>query len=148
MYRVYSNFFLFQVARELAEKTSNQQPNLETGTTARVLVGSAASEPSDVPANQSSSAVGIIASSSHDASANSVPTSAGPSRNVYVPSSSIVGMQNGATSTAIVSVTTKTEVPIVATDAGARRFSQIFTVLSCNLCCLSLFKFLLICCIR
>ncbi|OEL15899.1 Pre-mRNA-processing protein 40A [Dichanthelium oligosanthes] len=108
-----------KVARELAEKASNQQSNLETGMTASALVGSVASESSAVPANQSSSVVGVIACSSHDAVQNSPP---GPSHNVdNTSSSSIAGMQNGGTSTAVVSVTTSTEVPLVATDAGTSR---------------------------
>ncbi|OEL27724.1 Pre-mRNA-processing protein 40A [Dichanthelium oligosanthes] len=93
-----------KVARELAEKASNQQPDRETGTTAIPLVGSAASEPSTVPANQSSTADGLSASSAPDASANSFPP--GASHNVdNTSSSSIVGMQNGGISTAVVPVT-------------------------------------------
>ena len=119
---------LSQVARELAEKASNQQPDRESGIAASALVGSAASEPSTIPANQSSSAVGIIAPSSHDGSSNSAPPGAAPSHNVENTSSSIVGMQNGAPSTAVVPVATSTEVPLVATDAGASRFSHMFTI--------------------
>ncbi|XP_062212478.1 pre-mRNA-processing protein 40A-like [Phragmites australis] len=111
-----------KVARELAEKASNQQPDQETGTTAGALVGSTSAEPSTVPANQSSSAVGIIASSLHDASGNSVPPDAGPSNNVdNTSSSSNVSMQNGGPSTAVVPVTRSTEVTLVATDAGTSR---------------------------
>ncbi|CAD6262511.1 unnamed protein product [Miscanthus lutarioriparius] len=110
-----------KVARELAEKASNQQPERESGIAASALVGSAASEPSTIPANQSSSAVGIIAPSSHDGSSNSVPPGAAPSHNVENTSSSIVDMQNCGPSTAVVPVATSTEVPLVATDAGASR---------------------------
>lgn len=110
-----------KVARELAEKASNQQPDRETGITASALVGPTASELSTVPANQSSSAVGIIASSTHDASANSVPPGAGPSHSVGNTSSSIVGMPNGGPNSGAVVVTTSTEVPLVATDAGSSR---------------------------
>jgi len=121
-------FFLSQVARELAEKASNQQPDRESGIAASALVGSAASEPSTIPANHPSSAVGIIAPSSHDGSSNSVPPGAAPSHNVDNTSSSIVSMQNGGPSTAVVPVATSTEVPLVATDAGANRFSHMFTI--------------------
>ncbi|CAO2165121.1 unnamed protein product [Urochloa humidicola] len=114
-----------KVARELAERTSNQQPDRETGTTASALVGSAASEFSTVPANQCSSAVGIIAPSSLDALANSIPPGAGLSHNVDNTSSSIFGMQNGGTSTDAVSVTTNTEVPLVATDGRTGRNNYI-----------------------
>ncbi|XP_062200912.1 pre-mRNA-processing protein 40A-like [Phragmites australis] len=108
-----------KIARELAEKASNQQPDRETGTTAGALVGSASAEPSTVPANQSSSVVGIIASSSHDG--NSVPPGAVPSHNVdHTTSSSNVSMQNGGPSTSV-PVTTSTEVPLVATDSGTSR---------------------------
>ncbi|KAL6626892.1 hypothetical protein ACP70R_030618 [Stipagrostis hirtigluma subsp. patula] len=111
-----------KAARELAEKASNQQPDRDTGTTASALVGSASAEPSTVPANQSSSAVGTVASSSHDASANSVPPGAGTSHSVDNTSgSSNVIMQNGGPSTTVVPVTTSTEVPLVATDAGSSR---------------------------
>nr|XP_034580048.1 pre-mRNA-processing protein 40A isoform X2 [Setaria viridis] len=110
-----------KAARELAEKASNQQSDRETGTAA-ALVGSAASEPSTVPANQSSTAVGLIAPSAHDASANPVPPGPVPSHNVdNTSSSSTIGMQNGGTSTAVVPVPTSTEVKLVATDAGTSR---------------------------
>lgn len=118
----------FQAARELAEKASNQQSDRETGTAATALVGSAASEPSTVPANQSSAGVGLMASSTHDALANPVPPGAGSSHNVdNTSSSSVVGMQNGGPSTAV-SVTTSSEVQLVATDAGNSRFLQIFMI--------------------
>nr|CAB3504724.1 unnamed protein product [Digitaria exilis] len=107
-----------KAARELAEKASNQQSDRETGTTATALVGSTASEPSTVPANQSSTAVGLMASGTHDASANSVPPSAGSSHNVDNTTSSVAGMQNGGPSTA---VPVTTEVQLVATDAGSSR---------------------------
>lgn len=109
----------------MAEKASNQQSDRETGTTATALVGSTASEPSTVPANQSSTAVGLMASGTHDASANSVPPSAGSSHNVDNTTSSVAGMQNGGPSTA---VPVTTEVQLVATDAGSSRFLQIFTI--------------------
>ncbi|CAL4963334.1 unnamed protein product [Urochloa decumbens] len=109
-----------KVARELAERTLHQKPNRETGI-ASALVGSSSSEPSTVPANQCSSAVGIIAPSSHDASANSILPGAGLSHNVDNSSSSIFGMQNGGISTDAVSVTPNTEVPLVATDGGTSR---------------------------
>ena len=70
-----ATIFFIQAARELAEKVPNQQSDRETGTTA-------ASEPSTIPANQSSTAVGLIAPSAHDASANSVTPGAGASHNV------------------------------------------------------------------
>ncbi|CAO2183797.1 unnamed protein product [Urochloa humidicola] len=115
-----------KVARELAKRTSNQQPDQETGTTASALVGSAASKLSTVPANQCPSAVGIIAPSSRDALANSIRPGAGLSHNVdNTSSSSIFGMQNGGTSTDAVSVTTNTEVPLVATDGGTSRNNYI-----------------------
>ena len=63
-----ATIFFIQAARELAA-------DRETGTIA-------ASEPSTIPANQSSTAVGLIAPSAHDASANSVPPGAGASHNV------------------------------------------------------------------
>ncbi|CAL4949397.1 unnamed protein product [Urochloa decumbens] len=110
-----------KVAREMAERTLNQKPNRETGITASALVGSSASEPSTVPANHCSSAIGIIAPSSHDASSNSIPPGAGLSHNVDNSSSSIFGMQNGGMSTDAVSVTANTEVPLVATDGGTSR---------------------------
>jgi pre-mRNA-processing factor 40 len=43
-------------------------------------------------------------------------------------SSSIVGMQNGGSSTAVVPVAASTEVPLVATDAGSSRFSHALTI--------------------
>lgn len=109
------------------EKASNQQSDRETGTTA-------ASEPSTIHANQSSTAVGLITPSAHDASANSVPPGAGPSHNVdNTSSSSTVGKQNGGPNTAAFPVTTSTEVQLVATDAGTSRFLQTFTIFqSCN----------------
>ncbi|CAO2203660.1 unnamed protein product [Urochloa humidicola] len=111
-----------KVARELAERTLNQQPNRGTGITASALVGSSAFEPSTVPANESSSAVGIIAPSSHDESANSNPPGAGLSHNAdNTSSSSIFGMQNGGMSTDVVSVTPNTDVPLVATYGGTSR---------------------------
>ncbi|CAL5064829.1 unnamed protein product [Urochloa decumbens] len=110
-----------KAARESAEKASNQQSDRETGATATALVGSAASEPSTVPANQSSTA-GSVAPSANDASANPVPAGAGPSNNVdSTSSSSTVGIQNGHPSTSAVPVTTSTEVQLVATDAGTSR---------------------------
>lgn len=111
----------------MAEKASNQQPDRESGIAASALVGSAASEPSTLPANQSSSAAGMIAPSSHDGSSNSAPGAA-PSHNVENTSRSTVGMQNGGPSTAVVPVATSTEVPLVTTDAGASRFSHMFTI--------------------
>ncbi|ONM41688.1 Pre-mRNA-processing protein 40A, partial [Zea mays] len=110
-----------KVARELAEKASNQQPDQESGIATSALVRSAAFEPSTAPANQSSSAVGIIASSTHDGSSNSVLSGAPLPHNVENTSSSIVGMQNGGSSTAVVPVAASTEVPLVATDAGSSR---------------------------
>ncbi|CAN6181982.1 unnamed protein product [Urochloa humidicola] len=110
-----------KAARELAEKASNQQSDRETGATATALVGSAASEPPTVPANQSSTA-GLIAPSANAASANPVPAGAGPSNNVdNTSSSSTVGIQNGGPSTSVVPVTTSTEVQLVATDTGTSR---------------------------
>ncbi|KAG2634511.1 pre-mRNA-processing protein 40A-like isoform X1 [Panicum virgatum] len=104
-----------KAARELAEKVPNQQSDRETGTTA-------ASEPSTIPANQSSTAVGLIAPSAHDASANSVPPGAGASHNVdNTSSSSTAGKQNGGPNISSVPVTTSTEVQLVATDAGTSR---------------------------
>ena len=116
-----------QAARELAEKVPNQQSDRETGTTA-------ASEPSTIPANQSSTAVGLIAPSAHDASANSVPPGASASHNVdNTSSSSTAGKQNGGPNISSVPVTTSTEVQLVATDAGTSRFLQTFTIFqSCN----------------
>lgn len=138
------DFSLSQVARELAEKASNQQPDQESGIATSALVRSAAFEPSTAPANQSSSAVGIIASSTHDGSSNSVLSGAPLPHNVENTSSSIIGMQNGGSSTAVVPVAASTEVPLVATDAGSSRF---FTCahhfLSCSICYLT-FKCLLI----
>jgi pre-mRNA-processing factor 40 len=111
----------------LAENASSQQLDRETGTAAS-LVGSAASEPSTVPANQSSTAVGLIAPSTHDASANPVPPGAAPSHSVDKTSgSSTISMQNGGTSTAV-PVPTSTEVKLVATDAGTSRFLLISTI--------------------
>lgn len=110
-----------KVARELAEKASNQQPDQESGIATSALVRSAAFEPSTAPANQSSSAVGIIASSAHDGSSNSVLSGPPLPHNVENTSSSIVGMQNGGSSTAVVPVAASTEVPLVATDAGSSR---------------------------
>jgi len=138
------NYFLSQVARELAEKASNQQPERESGIAASALVGSAASEPSTIPANQSSSAVGIIAPSSHDGSSNSVPPGAAPSHNVENTSSSIVDMQNCGPSTVVVPVATSTEVPLVATDAGAAGFRTCLPFSSCSIFYLT-FNCLLIC---
>ena len=122
-----ATIFFIQAARELAEKASNQQSDRETGT-------NAASEPSTIPANQSSTAVGLIAPSAHDASANSVPPGASASHNVdNTSSSSTVGKQNGGPNTRAVPVTTSTEVQLVATDAGTNRFVQTFTIFqSCN----------------
>ena len=99
----------------------------ETGT-------NAASEPSTIPANQSSTAVGLIAPSAHDASANSVPPGASASHNVdNTSSSSTAGKQNGGPNISSVPVTTSTEVQLVATDAGTNRFVQTFTIFqSCN----------------
>ncbi|PWZ32690.1 hypothetical protein Zm00014a_004334 [Zea mays] len=110
-----------KVARELAENASNQQPDRESGIATSALVRSAAFEPSTAPANQSSSAVGIIASSAHDGSSNSVLSGPPLPHNVENTSSSIVGMQNGGSSTAVVPVAASTEVPLVATDAGSSR---------------------------
>ncbi|KAL6647668.1 hypothetical protein ACP70R_015105 [Stipagrostis hirtigluma subsp. patula] len=111
-----------KAARELAEKASNQQPDRETGTTANAHVSSASAEPSTVPPNQSSSAVGTIASSSHDASANSILPNAGAIHNVdNISSSSNVSAQNDGPSSAVVPVTISTEAPLVATDAGSGR---------------------------
>ncbi|KAL6838755.1 hypothetical protein ACP4OV_031469 [Aristida adscensionis] len=109
-------------ARELAKKASNGQSDGETGITAGPLVGSASVEPSTVPANQSSSAVGITAFSSHDASANSVPPDAGPPHNMDSTSgSSNVRMQISGLSTAIVPVTTSIEFPLLLTGEGSIR---------------------------
>jgi len=115
-----ATIFFIQAARELAA-------DRETGTIA-------ASEPSTIPANQSSTAVGLIAPSAHDASANSVPPGASASHNVdNTSSSSTVGKQNGGPNTSAVPVTTSTEVQLVATDAGTNRFVQTFTIFqSCN----------------
>ncbi|TVU33965.1 hypothetical protein EJB05_15784, partial [Eragrostis curvula] len=110
-----------KLARELAEKASNQQSDREAGTTSGAPVGSASVEPS-VPVNQSSSGVGPIASSSLDASTNSVPPGAGPSHNVDNASgSSKATMQNGGPSTPVVPVTSSSEVPSAATDVGISR---------------------------
>ena len=115
-----ATIFFIQAARELAA-------DRETGTIA-------ASEHSTIPANQSSTAVGLIAPSAHDASANSVTPGAGASHNVdNTSSSSTVGKQNGGPNISSVPVTTSTEVQLVATDAGTNRFVQTFTIFqSCN----------------
>jgi pre-mRNA-processing factor 40 len=113
----------FQIARELAEKASNQHSDRETGTTP-ALVGSASAEPSALPVNQSSSAIGSIDSSSLDASAKSVPAGVGPSLVDNTSASNNINMQNGGPSIAVVPVTPMTEVPS-ATDAGAIRFLQL-----------------------
>ncbi|VAI41732.1 unnamed protein product [Triticum turgidum subsp. durum] len=110
-----------RIARELAEKTSIQQPARETESTTVAPVGSTSVsvEPS-LPAKQSSSLVGTIAPSSHDAIANLPPPGAGPSYNGDISSSS--SMQNGGTSAAVVApVTTSTGDPSVASDAGTNR---------------------------
>ncbi|KQK17847.1 pre-mRNA-processing protein 40A [Brachypodium distachyon] len=116
-----------KIARELAEKASNQQPDRETETTTSGPVGSASVpvEPS-LPANQSSSVVGIIASTTHDALANlplppDAPPGAGLSYNGDIASSH-VDTQNGGTSASVVApVTTSTGVSSVAIDAGTSR---------------------------
>jgi hypothetical protein len=117
------NYLFFQIARELAEKASNQHSDRETGTTP-ALVGSASAEPSALPVNQSSSAIGSIDSSSLDASAKSVPAGVGPSLVDNTSASNNINMQNGGPSIAVVPVTPMTEVPS-ATDAGAIRFLQL-----------------------
>jgi len=114
-----------KIARELAEKTSNQ-PDRETQTITDAPAGSASAstEPSSLPSNQSSSLVGIIASSTQDAIANlppGAPPVAGLSYNGDV-SSSHGSMQNGGASAAVVTpVTTSTGVVSVANDAGTSR---------------------------
>ncbi|KAI4978761.1 hypothetical protein ZWY2020_015514 [Hordeum vulgare] len=76
--------------------------------------------PSVLPAKQSSSLVGTVASSAHDATANLPPPGAAPSYNGDIPSSG--SMQNGGTSAAVVvPVTTSTGVPQLASDAGTNR---------------------------
>jgi hypothetical protein len=122
-YNVATITLFFQIARELAEKASNQQSGPEKGTSSTVLVGSASVEPSPVPVNQSSSAIGSI-DSSLDASTKSVPAGVGPSHNVANASgSNNVSGENGGPSTTV-PVTSSTKVPS-ATDAGTSRFLQL-----------------------
>lgn len=113
-----------KIARELAEKTSNQLPDRVTETATDVPVGSASVsvEPSSLPANQSSSLVGIIASSTQDAIAN-LPPGAPPVAGMNGDISSTYGaMQNGVASAADVTpVTTSTGVSSVASDARTNR---------------------------
>uniref|UniRef100_A0A453MT67 WW domain-containing protein n=1 Tax=Aegilops tauschii subsp. strangulata TaxID=200361 RepID=A0A453MT67_AEGTS len=109
-----------RIARELAEKTSNQQPAREIESTTVAPVGSTSvSVETSLPATQSSSLVGTIAPSSHDAIANLPPPGAGPSYNGDISSSS--SMQNGGTSAVVAPVTTSTGDPSVASDAGTNR---------------------------
>ncbi|KAL5223042.1 hypothetical protein ABZP36_027755 [Zizania latifolia] len=110
-----------KIARELAEKASNPCPDQETETTAGAPSGPTSNsvEPS-VPANQSSTMTSIVASSTLDAAANSVPGS-GPSHNMEnTSSSSNTAMQNGGPNTSVAPVTS-TEVPSVASDTGTSR---------------------------
>ncbi|KAK3160963.1 hypothetical protein QOZ80_1BG0069460 [Eleusine coracana subsp. coracana] len=111
-----------KIARELAEKASNQQSDRETGTTAGALVGSASVEPSTVPVNQPSLAVGTIASSPLDVLTKSGPPGVGLPHNVNNTSvSSSVSMQNGGPSPAAAPVTSNIEVSSATTDAGTSR---------------------------
>ena len=102
-----------QIARELAENTPNQQPDRVTETATDAPAGSASvsAEPSSLPANQSSSLVGIIASSTQDTIANlppGAPPLAGLSYNGDL-SSSYGSMQNGGASAAVVTPVTRSE---------------------------------------
>ncbi|KAM0838514.1 hypothetical protein ACQ4PT_060925 [Festuca glaucescens] len=115
-----------KIARELAEKISNQQPDRETETTTDAPIGSASvpAEPSSLPPNQSSSLVGISASSTQDTIANlppGAPPVAGLSYNGDI-SSSYGSMQNGGASAAAVTpVTSSMGVSSVASDAETSR---------------------------
>ena len=82
-----------------------------------------------MPANQSSSIGGVIASRTHNAAANSVPLGACLSHHVANNSSfSDFGIQNDipSISTAAPPITsTEAEVPSVEIDSGTSRYSQI-----------------------
>uniref|UniRef100_A0ACD5ZC63 Uncharacterized protein n=1 Tax=Avena sativa TaxID=4498 RepID=A0ACD5ZC63_AVESA len=115
-----------KIARELAEMTSNQQPGRETETTTDAPGGSASvsAEPSSLPANQSSSLVGIIALSTQDAMTNVLPGASPAAALSYNGdiSSSFGSMQNGGASAAVVTpVTTSTPISSVASDVGTSR---------------------------
>ncbi|KAG8045070.1 hypothetical protein GUJ93_ZPchr0008g13208 [Zizania palustris] len=110
-----------KIAREIAEKASNPCPDQETEITAGAPSGPTSNsvEPS-VPANQSSTMTSIVASSTLDGAANSVPGS-GPSHNMENTSnSSNIAMQNGGPNASVAPVTS-TEVPSVASDTGTSR---------------------------
>ncbi|KAF0919608.1 hypothetical protein E2562_030724 [Oryza meyeriana var. granulata] len=120
-----------KIARELAEKASNPRPDQETETTSGAPSGATSNsvEPSSVPANQSST-MSIVAPSTLDAAANSVPPGAGPSHNMEnTSSSSNTAVQNGGPST-IVTPIISTEIPSVASDAGIGRANNEYSSLA------------------
>uniref|UniRef100_A0ACD5TB50 Uncharacterized protein n=1 Tax=Avena sativa TaxID=4498 RepID=A0ACD5TB50_AVESA len=114
-----------KIARELAEMTSNQQPGRETETTTDAPGGSASvsAEPSSLPANQSSSLVGIIALSTQDVMTNLLPGASPAAGLSYNGDTSSFGsMQNGGASAAVVTpVTTSTPISSVASDVETSR---------------------------